>query len=186
MILPFIEVYTVGINDMEYIDRLLPILFALILLMNQIRIPALITINAAGHFKETQNAAILEAIINIVVSLILFFFADLGLYGLLIGTVCSYLYRTTDVILYINKHLIEKTMRSTLKTYAADLMAAIMVVGLFYIASPIHAVSVIGWVMKACCVSVAAFLLFLMINWVFDRKKIVKTISFLNKRLLRK
>ena len=182
MILPFVEVYTTGINDVEYVDRFLPILFALILLMNQIRIPALITINVAGHFKETQNAAILEAIINIVVSLILFFFTDLGLYGLLIGTVCSYLYRTTDVIFYLHKHLIGKTMRSTLKTYVADLIAAIMVVGLFYIASPIHAVSVIGWVMKACCVSVVAFLLFLLINWFFDKKKIVTIISFLRNR----
>ena len=185
MILPFVEVYTTGVDDVEYADCLLPVLFALILLMNQIRIPALITINVAGHFKETQNGAILEVIVNIVVSLMLFFFMNLGLYGLLIGTVCSYMYRTTDVILYTHKHLIGKTMRSTLKTYAIELLAAIMVVGLFYIAIPIHAVSVIDWVLKACCVSVAAFLLFLLINWVFDRKKIVMVISFLHYRLLR-
>ena len=64
MILPFVEMYTSGIGDVNYIDSYLPVLFTLILLMNQIRIPALITINVAGHFKETQSGAIVEAIIN--------------------------------------------------------------------------------------------------------------------------
>lgn len=185
MILPFVEVYTAGVNDVEYIDHLLPILFVLILLMNQIRIPALITINVAGHFKETQNGAILEAIINIVVSLTLFFFTDLGLYGLLIGTVCSYLYRTTDVILYTHKHLIKKIMRSTLKTYAVDLIASFLVIGLFYISKPVHVVSLIGWVLKACYISVASILIFLLVNLVFDKKKIVRTISFLHNKVLK-
>lgn len=185
MILPFVEVYTAGVNDVKYVDHFLPVLFALILLMNQIRIPALITINVAGHFRETQNGAILEAIINIVVSLVLFFFTNLGLYGLLIGTVCSYLYRTTDVILYTHKHLIKMPMRSTLKTYVADLMAALIVVALFYIARPIHATSFIGWVLSACFVSVVATLLFLLINLFFDKKKIVKIFSFLHNRVLK-
>ncbi|MDO4174737.1 MAG: hypothetical protein Q4D42_08225, partial [Eubacteriales bacterium] len=185
MILPFVEVYTVGVNDVEYIDHLLPILFVLILLMNQIRIPALITINVAGHFKETQNGAVLEAIINIVVSLMLFFFTDLGLHGLLIGTVCSYLYRTTDVILYTHKHLIKKTMRSTLKTYVADLIASLVVVELFYIVRPIHAVSFIGWMMNACYVSVVAILLFLLVNLIFDKKEILRMISFLHNKVLK-
>ena len=185
MILPFVEVYTAGVNDIEYVDHLLPILFALILLMNQIRIPALITINVAGHFKETQNGAILEAIINVVVSLGLFFFTDLGLYGLLTGTVCSYVYRTTDVILYTHKHLIKKTMKSTLKTYIADLMAALTVVGLFYIARPIHTVSFIGWLLNACCVSAITILLFLLINLAFNKKKIIETVCFLYNKVLK-
>ena len=185
MILPFVEVYTAGVNDIEYVDHLLPILFALILLMNQIRIPALITINVAGHFKETQNGAILEAIINVVVSLGLFFFTDLGLYGLLTGTVCSYVYRTTDVILYTHKHLIKKTMKSTLKTYIADLMAALTVVGLFYIARPIHTISFIGWLLNACCVSAITILLFLLINLAFNKKKIIETVCFLYNKVLK-
>ena len=47
------------------------VLFMLIGFANNIRIPCLTMINAAGHFKETQWRAILEAVINITVSLLL-------------------------------------------------------------------------------------------------------------------
>ena len=103
MIIPFIKLYTAGITDIDYIDYWLPILFALILLMNQLRAPAIMLINITGAFKETQKGAIIEALINITVSLSLFFFTDLGLYGLLIGTVTSFLFRTFEVIIYARK-----------------------------------------------------------------------------------
>ena len=50
-----------------YVDVKLAVLFMLIGFANNIRIPCLTMINAAGHFKETQWRAILEAVINITV-----------------------------------------------------------------------------------------------------------------------
>ena len=97
MILPFVSVYTKKYTDIPY-----AVLFMLIGFANNIRIPWGTMINAAGHFKETQWRAILEAVINITVSLLLI--KPLGMYGLLIGTICSFAYRTTDIIYYSHKH----------------------------------------------------------------------------------
>lgn len=74
-----------GLNTQQipYVDVKLAVLFMLIGFANNIRIPCLTMINAAGHFKETQWRAILEAVINITVSLLLI--KPLGMYGLLIG-----------------------------------------------------------------------------------------------------
>lgn len=104
MILPFVSVYTKKYTDIPYVDVKLAVLFMLIGFANNIRIPCLTMINAAGHFKETQWRAILEAVINITVSLLLI--KPLGMYGLLIGTICSFAYRTTDIIYYSHKHIL--------------------------------------------------------------------------------
>ena len=76
-------------------------------------------------------------------------------------------------------------MKSTLKTYIANLIAALTVVGLFYIARPIHTVSFIGWLLNACCVSAVTILLFLLINLAFNKKKIIETIYFLYNKVLK-
>lgn len=89
MILPFVSIYTSNISDIQYVDPKLAILFMIISIMNNLRVPGNTIINAAGHFKETQTRAIIEAIINIIVSLILI--RPLGMYGLLIGTICSFI-----------------------------------------------------------------------------------------------
>lgn len=179
MILPFIKLYTKGVSDITYIDIILPILFTLILLMNQIRIPSLITINVAGHFKETQKGAIIEAVINITVSLLLFFLTDLGLYGLLIGTVCSYIFRTTDVIVYAHKHLVESSIFVAMRNYVVDLMAMLLIYVIFNVMMPVHADSIFVWIVKAAEISIAVIFIYGIFNFLFNKEKVVKVHSII-------
>lgn len=113
MILPFVSVYTIHVTDVVYARPMVAILFLIIGIANNIRIPCLSMINAAGHFKNTQNHAMLEALINITVSLLLL--KPLGMYGLLIGTICSFAYRTTIIIIYAQKNILKISCKTTLK-----------------------------------------------------------------------
>ena len=178
MILPFVSIYTRGVNDVRYIDTYLPVLFALILLMNQIRIPALVTINVAGAFKETQNGAIIEALINIIVSLLLFFFTPLGLYGLLIGTVCSYLFRTSDVIIFVYKYLIERSIKKYIKLIFVNVGTIIILCVVFNIIFPITASSLIDWTIKAIIISVVTTVIYLATNYFFNNQETKNVLSF--------
>lgn len=84
-------------------------------------------INAAGHFKETQWRAILEAVINITVSILLI--KPLGMYGLLIGTICSFAYRTTDIIYYAHKHILDiSCKKSVLRVLRVALVISLNVI----------------------------------------------------------
>lgn len=168
MILPFVSIYTRGVTDVQYINPYLPILFELILLMNQIRIPALVTINVAGTFKETQNGAIIEALINIVVSMVLFFFTPLGLYGLLLGTVCSYIYRTADVIIYVYKHLIERNISKYIRLILVNIGTTIMLYMIFSIIFPVTASSFIEWIIKAIIISLVTITIYTTTNFCFN------------------
>jgi O-antigen/teichoic acid export membrane protein len=80
-------------------------------LLQSLRLPSLTILCAAGHFKQTQVRAIIEAVINLGVSLILI--GPFGISGVLLGTCLSYLYRTTDVILYSAKHFLQGSLKTT-------------------------------------------------------------------------
>ncbi len=111
MILPFVSVYTLDMQDIIYYRPIAAGMFLIIGIANNIRIPCLSMINAAGHFKNTQNHALLEALINITVSLLLL--KPLGMYGLLIGTICSFAYRTTMIIIYAQRNILGISSKKT-------------------------------------------------------------------------
>lgn len=171
MITPFVSVYTNGVTDIKYIDKWLPILFALILLLNLLRSPAVMAVNVSGVFKETQKGAIVEAIINISVSLALFFWTNLGLYGLLIGTICSYLYRTSDLIFYVYKHIVDCRLREFIHTIIVNF---ILIVILYYLACvkfPVQVNSFVGWIIAAMIVAIAIAFVLLIGNFIFNRRR---------------
>ncbi len=111
-ILPFLKLYTAGVTDVNYLDPVLPILFTLVFLMKVGRYASSSVIHYAKHFQQTQSRAIVEAVINVVVSVAASF--RFGIYGVLIGTIAALLYRTNDLIIYSN-HVILK--RSCWPTY---------------------------------------------------------------------
>lgn len=106
MITPFITLYTQGVTDIDYNMKLLPILFAGINVMSGVRAVAARLITVSGHAKRTQYHSILEAIINLVASVVLVNW--IGIYGVLLGTIIALLYRMNDIIIYANKVILER------------------------------------------------------------------------------
>ena len=162
--LPFVRLYTDGITDVKYIDMWLPILFATIFLMSQIRSPAILTINASGSFRETQWGAIAEAIINLAVSLALFFFTDLGMKGLLLGTIVSYLFRTTDVILFVYRHLMERSIWRFVRLVVTNLVAMGALIAVFYLWRPVVVSSYLSWLLWAIVIGMITVMTFGVFN----------------------
>ncbi len=111
--LPFMAVYTKGVDDIDYLLSNLPLMFALVNLLTIGKYPSLSMVHIANHFKQTQNSAIIEAVINIVVSIVLIQF--FGIYGALLGTAASSFYRTNYLVLYVNKKIINRSSFSTYK-----------------------------------------------------------------------
>lgn len=113
LITPFIMVYTVGVHDADYFQPLFGCLMTLAQFIACTRIPFQTMVETAGKFKETRNGAILEALINIVVSILLVNF--IGLIGVVIGTIVALLFRTVQYALYVDKHQITGCFRSFVK-----------------------------------------------------------------------
>ena len=126
-ILPFMSLYTKGVTDINYLEKYIPILFVMINIISAVRYPSEALIHIAGHFKLTQNSAIIESVINIVVSLSLVY--HFGIIGVLIGTIISLLYRTNYLIVYVNKKIVGRSCGSTYLCWGINL--AVFAVNLF-------------------------------------------------------
>lgn len=133
IILPFINLYTSGVDDINYIDKYLAILFVSVEILNFIRIPMLKVINYAGDFNNTLLQTIVETILNISISLI--GVHKYGIYGVLFGTIVALMYRTVDIIFYSNYKLLN---RKPYKTFIKNILNIIMFIGIFYIYNKIN------------------------------------------------
>lgn len=166
LIFPFLTLYTSGINDANYLDPKLPILFVLIELLSTCRIVDNQLVRISLHAKQTTSRAIIEAVINIVVSLVAVQF--IGIYGVLLGTIVALLYRTNDFILYANKKILE---RSPLKEYILVASNFIVFIGLVFLRNQIQYVpsSYLQLIGIAIPVSIGILAIFVGMNWLINR-----------------
>lgn len=181
MILPFISIYTKGVTDINYISNILPIMFTCILMMNQIRTPAIITINVSGDFKETQYGAIIEAVINASVSLALYFFTNLGLYGLLIGTIASYAYRSLDVLIYVYKKILHQSIGRYAKNIVINLAIMLIMYFLMCYRWPVHVNSVSQWIVITIENSMIILSIYMVINILLNKEFRIMSSEFAKK-----
>ena len=129
LFLPFMRLYTAGISDANYIDEALAILFVTASLLSMSRTCTCMTVNIAGHFKQTASRSILESAINLVVSLVAVL--KIGIYGVLIGTIAALAYRTNDFIIYANKKLMGRSPWRTYSIYAVNIVLLFLTQALF-------------------------------------------------------
>jgi hypothetical protein len=69
-LLPLIQIYTQGINDANYTNSLLIILFVIMNLLANGKLPSNQVVEYSGKFNETRSHAIIEMILNISVSIV--------------------------------------------------------------------------------------------------------------------
>ncbi|MBQ2944592.1 MAG: sugar isomerase [Ruminococcus sp.] len=156
-ILPFMKLYTAGVTDINYIDYKVAVLFIVFYLLTGARVCEAELINYAQHFKLTQTRCIIEAVINITVSIVC---VNLwGIYGVLIGTIVALLYRTNDMIIYANRRILG---RSPWVTYKKVISNALVFVAISYVSSLINwnldsYLAIIMWAIVSAVVIMAVY-----------------------------
>ena len=117
---PFVTLYTNGITDADYLAPYLPVLFILIELLSSCRITDNELIRVSLHASKTISRTVTEAAINLLFSLILVQY--IGLYGVLIGTIVALLYRTNDIVLYVNHRILGRSAVYEYKLYCSNFL----------------------------------------------------------------
>lgn len=153
MLIPYVELYANSVSIINYVDDYLAILFIVIGYMNSARIPALTIINAKGDFKQTRNQAIVESVLNLSVSLALVNF--IGIYGVLVGTVVSFSYRTVVTIIYTNKRILQ---RNILKTFIRIAYSIVVILTVKYLSNTINYIPQ-NWIQWIFCTMAYAMVL---------------------------
>lgn len=171
LIVPFVEVYTSGINDANYIQ---PIFASLIVAANAghcLRLPYNLLILAGGHYKQTQNNYIVASILNIVLSILLVNF--FGLIGVAIGTLVAMLYQTIWMAIYDSYNLINWPIKNFIKQSLIDILTVLIIMLLGNMFS-LNDVTWIAWIVYAIKVSLLAIVFIFLINYIFYKSYIIK------------
>lgn len=182
LIVPFVKVYTLGIDDANYIQ---PLFAALIVAANAahcLRLPYNIMILAAGHYKQTQNNYIVAAIINIVVSV--FAVKAWGLIGVAIGTLLAMGYQTVWMAWYDSKHLIQWPFFNFVKQITVDAFNVVLCCAVSCLVLK-NVVSYIAWIVNAIEVTVIWFVIIMVVNLIFYRDKMLKLINTVKSRMVK-
>ena len=171
LIVPFVKVYTNGINDANYEVPLFGFLITIAQMFYCLRLPYSQIVLAAGHFKETQSSALIEMFLNIIISTILVW--NFGLNGVAIGTVISMAYRTIYYVIYISKHIIQRPIYHYLKHMGVDITVFLISMFICQIFT-MNEISYFSWILLAIKVCLVIVIVFIIVNYIVYGKKIKK------------
>ncbi len=183
LILPFVRVYTADITDANYVVPLFAYLITLAQASYCIRLPYNIMVLAAGHYKQTQNSAIIEVIVNIVLSVLLVF--KFGLIGVAIGTFAAMAYRTVYLAKYLTKNIIFRKIHHFVKHLCVDGCGACLILLVVYIFPDFFSLQALNygaWILLAMKVAVTGLVIVYLINIVFYHSKIRVFVQFMKNR----
>ncbi len=183
LVVPFVAVYTAGINDADYIVPLFAALITIAHAGHCLRLPYNIMILAAGHYKQTQSNYIVAALTNIILSVALVIW--FGLIGVAIGTLVAMLYQTVWMARYVSKNLMERRFREFIKQLAVDVVTVLVGVAATYWFK-MSSVSYLSWILLALKVAPLWLLVSLVMNFVFYRNYVVKIFRTFKGKLFHK
>lgn len=183
LITPFVEVYTKGITDVNYSRPLFGFLIVMAQFLHSIRMPYSGITLAAGHFKETRKGAWVEAISNIVISIILVF--KLGLIGVAIGTIFAMFIRTIEFMYHTSKYILERSLFYTFKRLFIVTFEVGISMLIYSFIPKIQISNYLNWIMEAIIVFVLASIVTVLINIIVYHKD-VKDVLNIIKRIFNK
>ena len=171
LLFPFISLYTQGVEDANYTDKYLPVLFIGIQLLSSCRCVDGELIKIAAHAKQTISRTITETLINLSVSLALV--NIIGIYGVLVGTIVALLYRMNDIILYTNKNILHRSAWKEYKLYLLNFIVFVvfMLLNGFF---PMQAMGYGQLIIKAMIVSVMVGAVYILVNFIAFNKRVFK------------
>lgn len=175
LILDFVGIYTLGITDVEYIRPTFAYVMILASFFNGIRTPYQLVVQAAGHYKQTKKGAIIEPIINVVVSVILVF--SLGITGVAIGMLVATVFRTIQYSIYMSNQIVKRNSFVVVYRIAVSLLECaltMMIVKVLELAAPADYSS---WFVNAVITFVVCVIVVVSCSMLFFRKDTLATVK---------
>jgi len=174
-LLPLIQIYTSGINDAEYTNVFLVLLFVVMNLIANSKIPANSVIEYSGDFEKTRSYAIWEMIINITVSVVAIMY--IGICGAIAGTIAALLYRGIMTIYYSNKKVLKRSQLCTYKILISNGVVFTVIMAIFFV-DTFSNISFLQLLLNGFIHSVWIVGLYLLVNFIFNKSAFKTILKF--------
>jgi len=166
LIVSFVLIYTKGVNDANYNQPIFAYLLCFATFLSCIRLPYQSVVEAAGHFKQTKKGAIIEAMINILVSIILV--RKFGCAGVALGTCSAMIYRTLDYGVYASKIILKREKKRLYKRFFSSCIFFCIIILINYLFAGsiirINPNNYLNW----CVYGIFVFIIQLILVLIFD------------------
>ena len=140
------------------------ILFVIMNLLANGKLPSNHVLEYSGKFKETRSHAIIEMVINITVSIVAIL--KWGICGAIIGTIIALLYRGTMMIYYSNRKVLERSVFNTYKIWLVNGAVFAFIMAIFFVDS-FSGLSFIEVLIKGITHFMWIVPLYIVVNFVF-------------------
>lgn len=186
LIVPFVKVYTAGITDVNYNMPTFACIAVVAQMIMCIRQPYLSIVQAAGHYKQTRNGALVEASLNVLITFALT--PVLGLVGAALGMFFANTFRTIQYMFYLRKNIIFRPIREPLGMLLwATANTLVVVLICQCVLSFMAMTSWMGWIFAGVICFAISFAVNLISSLLFCREKLLTFIcAFKNIVLKRK
>ncbi len=178
LIIPFVRIYTKGVNDVNYIIPVYAFLAVLAQAFYCIRMPYLTVVQAAGRYKETRNGAFAEAAINIVLSVVLTL--QLGIVGVVIGTLAANIFRTIQYSYYMSRKMLSRPLYFVVKRLLWTALNFIIIITVYktfqnFIGLEINLWTT--WIIVGIVALAISIIITLITSFIFYRDDLIRSLS---------
>ncbi len=165
-LLPLIQIYTSGIKDAQYTNVFLVLLFVIMNLVANGKIPANSIIEYSGGFEKTRSYAIWEMVINITVSVIAIIY--MGICGAILGTIAALVYRGIMTIRYSNKKVQKRNQMCTYKILISNGLVFLGIMAIFFV-DTFSNMAFLQLLLNGIIHSIWIVGLYVLVNFVFNK-----------------
>lgn len=167
VIVPFVMLYTRNVTDADYYAPLFAVLLCLAYCAYCIRMPYFAVIKSAGHFRQTQTSSVIEAVMNMGISLVMVW--KLGIVGVALGTLAAMVYRTLYLVWYLTRNIMNRPMKKFWKCLAVDAVTVGLMAGVSFRFAHL-CTDYAGWFLMSLRVGLLALAACLAVNLVCSRR----------------
>lgn len=168
LILSFVSIYTKGVNDVNYIRPAFAYILIVAQFFNSIRLSYQLVVQAAGHYKQTKKGAIIEPILNIVLSIV--GVIKFGLIGVAIGTLIATILRTMQYSFYMCKNIVKRSNLITIYKIMISFMEGALII---IIVKSLHlqeATNYLDWINNGIIVGLISTVVVVLVNYLLFNK----------------
>lgn len=181
LIAPFVMIYTKGITDTDYYQPIFGAMLVFSEALYLLKYPHVTLSYVANKFKEITIPAFIEALINIIVSIVLV--QKLGLIGVAIGTATGMLYRMLFHVYFTSRLIPGRRQRifyiKLLVITGATVIGILIGCSMF----PLSDLSLANWLLHAIIYCFIFGVIYFVMSKIFFGKEINYFIAYIKRKL---
>lgn len=175
LITPFVDVYTKGINDANYHQLFFGVILCLAEMVYCLREPYVSAAYSVGHFKQVSKYAYVEAILNLVISLLLV--RKYGIIGVALGTLLSMIYRLVCHIFYLSNNILFRPVGKAFRSISVNIINITLICILSFSFFNMNCNTYWQWFLLAIRVVIIDIIVVIGSSFIFERNNLKVLLS---------